>query len=373
MAFKFTDENGKNISMAKATQMLENALDKTDNGEQIINGVVKVEDNEGNPIEVTDENQIITKKYIDDLYKSYITLNISIPFNIDIDSEIIISSVDSPTISPLVDSPSYSYNNNFTVFYCKTNARKSINCIHIPRQKKYIIQYVSYKTWVFQDFELNIEDQDISVCNITLNPLAKLDKFNFPTEGSNSYFILRQSNANNSLNPGGVTGGICNGYFYSMIMLSCDNIIIPPNKDIEIFLLGAGQTRTNQEYLHNGSVYGGKRKYITVNTQVDTLVSILIGASNWDDSVIKIGDTTYSTDDSTEYAKTMDYNGILPFNEDAFIHKYGAASDGDTGGGGTKLPNVSNKRASSGFFFGAGGNTGFQGIVIMRWKVDEEV
>lgn len=53
--------NLKGKTMAEATQMLDQALDKSDVGEQIINGIVKIEDTDGNPIEVIGENQVITK------------------------------------------------------------------------------------------------------------------------------------------------------------------------------------------------------------------------------------------------------------------------------------------------------------------------
>ena len=51
----------KGKTMAEATQMLDNALDKSDTGEQAVNGVLKIEDTEGNPIDVADDNQVITK------------------------------------------------------------------------------------------------------------------------------------------------------------------------------------------------------------------------------------------------------------------------------------------------------------------------
>ena len=82
------------MSMAEATQKLNNALDKSDTEEQVINGAVIAEDIDGNPIPVSKDSQLLTKRDCQELdAKRYIILNVGetveksfLPFSTVIDN-----------------------------------------------------------------------------------------------------------------------------------------------------------------------------------------------------------------------------------------------------------------------------------------------
>lgn len=343
MAFKFTNEDGSNISMEQATRMLENSLDKSDVGEQIINGVIKIEDEGGSPVELKHKNQVITKKHIDDRFDAYVTVNINIPFNIDLDSEISICYT----------------KHNYYVYRCKCNERTAINGIQVPKGNIYTIWYESTKTTTFVEYTLDLSNADhsISVYNIDLIPVAKLNMLE-----------------------GGYKGGLYNKYCYAIFINSCDNILLP-NTNVEMFILGSGQNgRGNKSPTNTTSMYygyGGKRTTVTIPGD-NNIASIAIGANSdwnisWVDSYVNIGENTYSSSLSGECSNLSD--GVLPFNEPAFVNLYGASGNHEglsykTGGGSSGEVN--------GKFFGAGGGSrgvnaggwGSNGIVIMRWRVE---
>lgn len=376
-------------TMAEATIQLEGALDKLDTGAQTINGTVLVEDKYGNPIDIISKNQVITKKHLDESMGAYITLNISIPFNIDMDSEIIIRCdniiefkdavfirndyIKSPSSYSFDDSIS-SCKKNPLAFCCKTYGNKNINGIRLPKYSNYTIQYVSDKSCIRCTANL-IYNPNIDTYDITINKDAYFQgDISISSKYQHSYNII-YINPNTSpsgyVSIAGYSGGINNGYLYFPFIRSCEGIILPPDKTVELFMLGAGgDGNRNSKY---GS--GGKHKQISIKTDSYTEMSVIIGATNWSDSKVIIGDVEYSTENG-EYSDLAD--GVYPFdNQELFRRKYGASgSQGvdyyEYGGG----HSTSTSAYYGGYFFGAGGayhdgstGKGFQGIVIMRFEV----
>lgn len=371
MAFKFKDKNGENISMADATQMLENALDKSDTGEQSIKGIIKIEDANGNPVDVENDNQVITKKFVNDKFGAYTTVNINIPFNIDIDSEIKIVS-----------------NLYKDVLYCsKCGKRTSINGIQLPNNNEYTIYYKSDKTMTFVEKPLDLTTNQSKTVDVILEPILSLGSIELPEVGNADYAYQLKSFAINHEGYGkasvqGYSGGKNNNYYYAIFINSCDKLYVDKCKKVELFILGSGQDASN-----GTKGRGGKRLTIENIGGLDKAdVSVVVGATSWVDSSVKINGFEYSSADGKYSDNEV---GVYPF-EDSSLSKslYGASgSNTSTGydtGGGYRSASLGGIGRLGGHFFGAGGGaqidvgeyvdnslygSGFQGIVIMRWEV----
>jgi len=349
----------KGKTMAQATQMLDNALDKSDTGEQIINGIIKIKNDDGTPIDVQDENQVITQKYVDDKFDAYMTLNISIPHNIDLDAELTIES----TEFYHDNEDSFESKEYDRLYQCKVGSRTSIKGIQLPKNGTYKIKYESTKTTTVYEAILDLKkfDFDTNVYSMDIIPVATLDGVVEISDYGDASRLLYSTTHN---------GGVHNNYYYAIFLTSCDRIILP-NKNVEMFIMSAGQ---NAKITNNraGYGFGGKRKKITANGNGD-IASVTVGMNSWSDSSVTIGNGGYTTANSTNYSDKSD--GVFPFDEDAFGDLYGASGSSSTvrystGGG------YNNYGFYPGMFFGAGAcgvksedSYGFQGIVIMRWEV----
>lgn len=388
--------NLKGKTMAEATEMLNNALDKADAGEQIVNGKIIIEKEDGTPVEVTDDNQVITKAHLDNTLKpyteSYATLNINIPFHMDMDAYI--------QVEVHADSGINNHQDSQIIHTAHMYTRRELTGISVPKHTTCTILYHSARFGI--KITENIDIKDENEYNIKLQPpVATLFKESHKNSGG-KLSASECEEALDSLSSGVYTSLKDNTKYFCMFITESCSVMLP-NKEVDMFILGAGSDANDRTWDGEASEWrgygvGGKIKEVSYDcSSKNQYAYITIGAEDWYDSSVKISneilsndfETIFTTEKSAMYSNKND--GVYPFGDESFVYLYGASgTDGETdssayntGGGWDGYVSSSSNALSDnhGKFYGAGGSyrnhgsnagvgDGYQGIVIMRWEVE---